>query len=40
MTREGGFDGHIAKPVTPEGLARLLDRALDRQHARDEPQGA
>ena len=38
VAREGGFDGHIAKPVTPEGLARLLDRALDRQSARDESE--
>jgi CheY-like chemotaxis protein len=29
MTRERGFDGHIVKPVTPEALARVLDRALD-----------
>jgi two-component system CheB/CheR fusion protein len=29
MARESGFDGHIVKPVTPEALARVLDRALD-----------
>jgi CheY-like chemotaxis protein len=41
-TREAGFDGHIPRKVTPEVLARLLDRALDRQRVRteDEPQGA
>jgi CheY-like chemotaxis protein len=39
-TREAGFDGHIAKPVSPEILARLLDRALDRQMARNGSQSA
>jgi two-component system cell cycle response regulator DivK len=29
MAREGGFDGHVFKPVTAEALARILDRALD-----------
>jgi CheY-like chemotaxis protein len=38
-TREAGFDGHIARPVSAEVLARLLDRALDRQMAHREPQG-
>jgi CheY-like chemotaxis protein len=33
MTRKGGFDGHIVKPVTPEALARVLDRALDRRQS-------
>ena len=41
-TREAGVDGHVTTPVTPEALARLLDRALDRQCARmeGESQGA
>jgi two-component system cell cycle response regulator len=39
-TREAGFDGHIAKPVSAEVVARLLDRALDRQLTQEEPQGA
>jgi CheY-like chemotaxis protein len=38
-TREAGFDGHIAKPVSAEALARLLDRTLDRQKTQEEPQG-
>jgi CheY-like chemotaxis protein len=39
-TRGLGFDGHVSRPVAPEGLARLLDRALDQQNARDRPKGA
>jgi CheY-like chemotaxis protein len=39
-TRALGFDGHVIRPVAPEGLARLLDRALDQQNARDQPKGA
>jgi CheY-like chemotaxis protein len=40
--RKAGADGHVTTPVTPEVLARLLDRALDRQRVRTEgePQGA
>jgi CheY-like chemotaxis protein len=38
-TRETGFDGHIARPVSAAALARLLDRALDRQMTHQEPQG-
>jgi two-component system CheB/CheR fusion protein len=38
--REAGYDGHILKPIAPEVIARLLDRALDRRIAQDRNLGA
>ena len=37
-TRVPGFDGHVAKPVMAQALARLLDSTLDLQQEQD--QGA
>jgi two-component system, cell cycle response regulator DivK len=37
-TREAGFDGHVGKPISPEMIARLLERA--RRLKATPPQGA
>ena len=34
-TRKAGFDGHVRVPLAAEGLARLLDRALDVREGRE-----
>ena len=40
-TRKAGFDGHVLVPLAAEGLARLLDRALDvREQREDQSQRA
>lgn len=39
-TRAAGFDAHVLKPMTPEALARLLDRALDGRDRGNQPRGA
>jgi two-component system cell cycle response regulator DivK len=35
-TRMAGFDAHVLKPMTPETLALLLDRALDVRNRGDQ----
>jgi CheY-like chemotaxis protein len=35
-TRMAGFDAHVLKPMTPEALALLLDRALDVRNRGDQ----
>jgi CheY-like chemotaxis protein len=39
-TREAGFDGHLVKPLSPEVIARLLDRAVAARRKDYPPQGA
>ena len=39
-TRMAGFDAHVLKPMTPQVLARLLDRALDARDRENQPHGA